>query len=533
MQEKQKAISLDEDIGREALALHGKIAEGTLDACYRSEMFKQLSATAIKSWSHNAEPTQEIIEQFAERADWHLENIFSREIQYGRLMGDIAKCLVLTAKEIFGEIKPSATQEDFQALVFNESVLLLNKAEETGPDNADNSYTARAFHRLAEAFLYTRPTESWPTDDISAIAQTAATHFARSYTHSLRLHMAQLMATCLESAFAEEERKMEFPIFDYSSIPEPSEEELEDYGSGYDPLKLYKFTQRIFQHGVFRVRGDDDQIKRAIREFDETIFPEWKTREEYISSMDSWGWPPEIRERAIASFDVKLAEQQDQTPEVIANLLQQRRNAMLGGRTETIFRTFESYADHGMRCGVSANLFLALHYADANYLALSGASEEEINKALPTLTDLKKQVADYFADWLIRPLPTKSRDGRKADYNLANLPLQENFNYTYPETLKAKKRYEAVSHYADCINLVQREHPDMPTDLIQEFRQPNKCKGRDSYIAAEWAARFCGIDDWHYDGRTLSKHLSTVGLRKKKSNNKFPKDVAVLGKKEK
>jgi hypothetical protein len=528
MQEEQKTNSLEEGIRREAHAFLDQEENETLNAAYTEGMFVRLAAAALERWLPSDESTTEITEQFVTRAHWHLRRIFSREIQQRRLEGDIATCLNLSAAELLGP-PPSALPDDFQLQVFDEAGKLLYEAEKaaaTEGENADLSYVARAFHRLAEAILSKHPIEKWPTDDISAIAQTAEAYLGKNYKHSLQLHMAGLMNSCLQRAFEEEGRKIVFPILDYRTVPEPKEEELEDYGTGYDPLKLHKFTERIFKYGVYRIRADDNEILHAIREFDENIFPEWTTPEEYIRNMNEWGWPAEIRERAIASLDAELAAQPEQTPEVVAAILRQRRNGMLNGRAHTIFQTFMSYSDHGMRCGIAACLFLAKHYADANYLLVSGASDDVVDRALPYKTDLQRHVAAYFADWLTRPLLTRSLPGKRAyaqielllAYYESLLPQWEEASRFCQDALRSASpirqtswRDEIAKNYPDLDNqprLIERLPPkhQWVQGLTEEVREDHR-SSKAADIALEHAARMCGAADYKYALSTLQQNL--------------------------
>lgn len=421
MRKEQKGISLEEIIRQEAHTFLDKKDAGVLDPQYGSEMSKRLSAAALKSWFPDKEPPNEVTEQFAQRVVWHLSQIYSREFAQRRLEGDIAQCLHITADELFQESLPRPQPDEFSIALLNEAGQLLKKAEETTLENADTSYVARVFHRLVETYLHSLPTEEWPTDDISAIAQTAETYFKREWMAQPQLSMARFLGNCLHRACEEEGRKVVFPVFDYSAISDPEDEELDDYGTSYDPLLLRKFTQRIFQRALLRVRGIDTEIIQAIREFDEAVFPGWQTREEYACDMELRGVPPHIREKALANFDTRLASLPERTPEAVAGVLQEVRSGMLAGRAEVVFKAFQVRVDHGMRCGIAACLLLSRLYAESDYLFVSDASEDEINQALPSLTELKEQIVAYFADWLTKPLETRRPPGKQRYADLSRL----------------------------------------------------------------------------------------------------------------
>lgn len=156
---------------------------------------------------------------------------------------NIAQSLYVLIAMILSNQLPGDQLDKFATLVFSEADLLLKKAEEMTPDNTDTSYVLRVFHRLAEGFLSSFSIEKWPTDDIGAIAHTAEDHFRRNWKHAPKKwdhpHWAALLLIdCLQRAFEEEGRKIVFPVFDYSTIPEPEEGELVDYETGYDSLML-------------------------------------------------------------------------------------------------------------------------------------------------------------------------------------------------------------------------------------------------------------------------------------------------------
>jgi hypothetical protein len=295
-------------------------------------------------------------------------------------------------------------QEDrpFFELLFEEADLLLAKAEQAGPDNEDRSYVAATFHRLTEEWLKRAAPDALSNCDIGAIAQTAEEFFKKRNPFLGQVPMAYLMshllAVCLQQAFKEEGRKVEFSVFDYAEIPDPSDEELEDYKSGYDPLALYKFAQRVITRGGLRVRGDDSEIFRAILELNEAQFVVVSTREEFAESLACL--PDKIRDERLAEFDNLLSAQPKQTPDIIANLLRDVRARLIRDYTAATFQGFWSLGDHSIRCGVIATLFLAAQYANAVNAEAAGMSEDVVEKLRPRLTDLKKEVAAFFADWL-------------------------------------------------------------------------------------------------------------------------------------
>jgi hypothetical protein len=414
--------------------------------------------------------------------------------------------------------------DPFLDMLFAEAALLMNKANEAGPDNADPSYVARAFHRLVEAVHKRSHPDEQPDFDLGAVAQTAETYFARTHQQWYVAQTAQLMMNCLQRAIKEEGRKIEFPFLDYDAMPDPSEDQVESYGSGYDPLALHKFAQRIVTRGVLRVRGDDSEIYRAILELNEAQFVETSTREEFAASLQ--GLPAEIRDRRLAEFDTALSARTEKTPEIIAKLLRDDRARMIQEYTMATYRGFMDFGDHGIRCGIVATLFLATHYANAYNAAAAGQSEDVVEKLRPRLTDLKKEVAAFFADWLTQPLATKAPEGRKAKAERVRTELLPKYEQVVEDWREAsricKDARSSVSEKRrnSWRNDIRRDFPHLPDDLIErlapmhlwpdEIKQRVGDKGGGSDpedVAHEHAARLCGADEYAYRLSTLQEYL--------------------------
>ena len=403
----------------------------------------------------------------------------------------------------------------FYELLFEEARQQLEMANNAGSDNAAPTYVASAFHRLAEAWLQHTTPNNLSDFDIHAIAQTAEEYFKKRNPFlgqvSMEMLMAHLLAVCLGSAFNEEGRKIVLPAWNYHNEPQPDEDELDEYGSGYDPLALHKFAQRVITKGVLRVRGDEQEIFRAILEFNEARFPEVSTREAFIDSLSDQ--PAEIRDAKIAEFDRALCMQSEQTHEIIAQLLRQSRERMVREYSQAVFHAFMELGDHGIRCGIIATLFAASHYSNVFHAAAVGAPDRTIDKVRPTLTDLKKTVAEFFADWLTQPLATKPHEGREQEYKLSG--MDEQFQTLYPKVGKAKKCYTRNKDEDNWRGLVERAVPEMPADLIERLGANTKARqNQPRSIALEWAARLAGAGENypnnHYDTAYLSNRLSKL-----------------------
>ncbi|MCG3143030.1 MAG: hypothetical protein HONDAALG_00343 [Gammaproteobacteria bacterium] len=416
----------------------------------------------------------------------------------------------------------------FIELLIEEAKSLLNKAEQASPDNQHYTYTAYTFHRLAEAWLQRTVPDNLQDYDLGAIAQTAEEHFKKRYPLfeqvPLVYLMANLLGVCLQQALEEEGRKVVFPVLDYGAIPVPDEDELEDYGSGYDPLSLHKFSQRVITKALLRVRGDDYELLRAIFEFNQAQFPEISTREEFIESLADI--PAQVRDRRIAEFDNDLSTQSEQTPEIVAMILRQIRERMIHEYTQAIFHGFRMYGDHSIRCGIIATLFLAAQYSNAINADLSGMPEDVIKKELPIFTDLKKKVAAFFADWLIQPLPTRTREGKKAKADQVRTQLRLEYERILEFWREASQICNSTRESTSEIRRsrwredIRRDFPLLPDDLIErlqpkllwsdEIKKSMGDKGGSSDpddIALEHAARLCGADDYMYKLTTLKEYL--------------------------
>lgn len=410
--------------------------------------------------------------------------------------------------------------DPFHDMLFAEASELMNRANEAGPESADPSYVARAFARLAEAVHRRVHPDREPDFDLGAVAQTAEAHFARRHQGWYVAQTAQLMMDCLQRATNEEARKMDFPAIDYDEMSEPDEEKPESYGSGYDPLALHKFAHRIVTRGVLRVRADDREIYRAIQELNEAKFVETSTREEFAESLA--GMPAEIRERKLAEFDAALDAQPDRTPETVAKVLRESRAGMIRDYTRATYRGFMDFGDHSIRCGIIATLFLAAHYANAYNAADAGQPDDVVESLLPGLTELKKEVADYFADWLTQPLATKPRPGKKPKADLSR--LSDHYNTiindwmdalaTCRATLKLRSGAKRDAWRAD----LKRQYPTFPEDLIERLQpmtdwpewiadvcEEQGVEDKPQDIALEQAARLCGAGNYAFKLSYLEK----------------------------
>lgn len=403
----------------------------------------------------------------------------------------------------------------FIDLLFEEAELVLEKAKNTRPDNPDLTFIARTFHRMAEAWLQKTSPENLSDYDVSAVAQTAEEYFKKCNPFFGQFPMTYLMghmlAICLQNAFQEESRKIVFPVWDYFNNPLIKKDVFDDYDSGYDPLALHKFTQRVLGKGVLRVRGDDNEIFEALREFNESQFPVVSTREEFVKSLADL--PVELAEWQIDNFDKALAAQPTQTPEVVAQLLFKIRTQLVRDYTLMMFQGFIDLGDHGIRCGISATLFLAALYAKSNYAEAINLPEKTIAQSRPTLTDVKKIVARYFADWLTQPLATKPREVRQANYELSGLDKQ--FQKVKPLVDRAKKCYTKNKDEDNWRELVKALVPDLPDDLVNRLgSRVNDRENQPRSIALEWAARISGMSEGYipnyYDTAYLSKRLNKI-----------------------
>jgi hypothetical protein len=414
-------------------------------------------------------------------------------------------------------MKSEQENRPFVELLLEKAQSLLEKAEQASPDSQDQTYTARTFHQLTEELLQRTRPENIQDYDIGAVAQTAEEHFKKRlpfFEQSPLVYlMANLLGVCLHQALEEEGRKLVFPILDYGVIPEPAEDEMESYSSGYDPLALHKFTQRIITKCVLRVRGDDYEIFNAIRELNEAHFVETTTREEFIKSLADL--PDETREHQVASFDNALSAQPEHTPEIVAALLRKERERMIQDYTSATFQMFRWYGDHAIRCGISAALFLAAQYSNAIHADRSGMPKKVFEESLPGLTDLKKAVAEYFADWLTQPLVTRPRPGKKPKADLDQLSAHydaiiNDWRDAY-HLCRSKLGLRSAELRKTWRNDVRTQFQTFPEDLIERLQPMAEwpedtatiCSvqgGEDNAedIALEHAARMCSADRYAF-----------------------------------
>jgi hypothetical protein len=407
--------------------------------------------------------------------------------------------------------------DPFLDTLFAEAALFVKKANEAGPENADPSYAARLFHRLVEAVYRRFHPDEQPDFDVGAVAQTAETYFARMHQQWFIAQTAQLMMNCLQRATNEEGRKIEFPVFDYDAMSEPAEEKLESYGSGNDPHALHKFAQRIVTRGVLRVRGDQDEIYRAILELNEAQFPKPSTREEFAENL-----PDDIRDRHLAEFDAALNAQPDRTPETVAKLLRDERAEMIRDYSLATYRAFMDFGDYAIRCGISATLFLAAQYANVYHAAAAGQPDDVVDSLRPGLTDLKKNVAAFFADWLTQPLATRPRTGKKPKADLSR--LSDHYNAIIDDWTDAFALCRSMMGLrSDKLRArwrsgLKKQYPMFPEDLIERLQpmaewperisdvcveQGGEDKPQD--IALEHAARLCGAGEYAFKLTYLEK----------------------------
>jgi hypothetical protein len=115
-------------------------------------------------------------------------------------------------------MQPEQGNDPFFNLLLEEAESLMARANNAGPENADPSYVARIFARLADAIYRRLVPNEVPDFDLGAVAQTAESHFARRYRQWYVGQTARLMMNCLQSAINEEGRKIEFPVFDYDAM---------------------------------------------------------------------------------------------------------------------------------------------------------------------------------------------------------------------------------------------------------------------------------------------------------------------------
>ena len=123
----------------------------------------------------------------------------------------------------------------------------------------------------------------------------------------------------------------------------------------------------------------------------------------------------------------------------------------------------------------------------------------------PGLFKIALQVADKT---FRRQLGIK-RGGSEADYNLMELRLHYD-NYTLPKVQAAKKLYKALekNKIKNWRQIVKEKFNDLPDDLISRLSGnpvdlPEEFDTRGGTpmpkdIALEWAARRCGVPDYHY-----------------------------------
>lgn len=407
-------------------------------------------------------------------------------------------------------------EDPFFEMLLSEASELLNRANEAGPDNADPSYVARVFARLADAVYRRLNPNGGPDFDLDAVAQTAEAHFVRRHRQWHVRQTARLMMNCLQRAVNEEGRKLDFPLYDYDAMSESAEDELESYGSGYDPFALHKFAQRVVARGVLRVRGDHDEIYRAILELNEAQFVETATREEFAAWL-----PADIRDRRLAEFDAALGAQPDQTPETVAKILRDARARLIQDYSAATYRGFMGLGDHAIRCGILATLFLATQYANTISAETCGQPDDVVESLRPGLTELKKNVAAFFADWLTQPLATKPRTGKKAKADLGG--LSNHYDAIIGDWTDAfalcqttlQLRGAARDLWRDDL---QRKFPMFPEDLIERLqpmadwperisdicsKQGGEDKPQD--ISLEHAARLCGAEDYAFKLSSLQK----------------------------
>ncbi|HKA21754.1 MAG TPA: hypothetical protein VKN18_25980 [Blastocatellia bacterium] len=95
-------------------------------------------------------------------------------------------------------MKSEKENDPYFKLLFEEAALLLNRAEEAGPDNAEPDYVARAFHRLVEGAYRHLYSDNQPDFDVGAVAQTAATRFAIAHQDWWLVQTAHLLSRCLQ-----------------------------------------------------------------------------------------------------------------------------------------------------------------------------------------------------------------------------------------------------------------------------------------------------------------------------------------------
>jgi hypothetical protein len=195
---------------------------------------------------------------------------------------------------------------------------------------------------------------------------------------------------------------------------------------------------------------------------------------------------------------------------------------MIQEYTNATFQAFIWLGDHGIRCGIAAVLFLASQYSKAVNAAASGQSEEIIDAALPSLTNLKKHVAAYFADWLIQPLATRPRPGRRPKADLSQLSnhydaIIQDWQGAY-DLCRAKLALRSAMLRDAWRDDVKAAFPDFPEDLIERLQpmtdwpeeSANIClqqggEGKPEDIALEHAARMCGADAYAFKLSSLRK----------------------------
>ncbi|HKA21753.1 MAG TPA: hypothetical protein VKN18_25975 [Blastocatellia bacterium] len=179
-----------------------------------------------------------------------------------------------------------------------------------------------------------------------------------------------------------------------------------------------------------------------------------------------------------------------------------------------------SLGDHGIRCGIAATLFAAAHYSSSVHAEASGAPQEVIEKARPRLTDLKKEVADYFSDWLLGPLATRPHPGKKRKADLSQLStyydaIIDAWRDAY-DICRAKLGFRSAALRGTWRDYVKKHFSEIPAfcfpdDLIDRLQpmadwtenilaicseQSGEDKPED--IAFEHAARMCGAGEYAF-----------------------------------
>lgn len=144
---------------------------------------------------------------------------------------------------------------------------------------------------------------------------------------------------------------------------------------------------------------------------------------------------------------------------------------------------------------------------------------EDTSKDRTSASAAIKRYKNYFDEELREAkqrLRAPGRGGKAALYDLS--PLPDYYDRYYPVWKKASKLYNSPSLEAIPIEkrraTVKMAFPDLPDDLIKRFNHRDEYWRTPSYIAAEHAARLCGLpknrDESSYSPRYLLTKISKI-----------------------